>query len=198
MLLLNGGSWEGGGNPSTEPPSSTPTSPAPTETPSDDPTDSPSVAPTCTATLRLASTLYIMGLDREDVRLGNEVDWSLIPEDQPRAAFSLSEVRTRANLRHLLNSSQAARAFLADLSARDHQRALAGRGFVPIQPKQSIRLRGNNQLVSGQSVRRASTSKVGEVFWVFIPSKTCDVTMVIGFRTWCGNPVFWLASWTRE
>lgn len=196
MLLLNGGSWRGDESPSSDPP--TPTSSPPTETPPEDSTDPPSIPPACTVELRLETTLNIMGLSREDVRLGNEVDWSLVPEDQPRNAFSYSEVRTRTDLRHLLDSSEAARMFLADLSTLDYDRALAGKGFIPIQPMVSISLRGNNQLMGGHAVRRASTSKVGEVFWVFIPKETCEITMVTGFRTWCGNPVIWLADWIRE
>jgi hypothetical protein len=196
---LNWGAW-GIGWPDLYNPFATSDSPNP-ESPSDEgddgdeestPSDEGDDNTSCDDLGRRQVAVDALDLGRTEVRVGNEVSWRLLPEAQPQYAFG-SEVRSRSDLVDRLNarsdSGTSLRALLNDqLSEREYECALEGKGFVPVQPRSTLPLDDNWWLMPDGTVKqRASVSQPGEILWVF-PSVD-NAGKVFMVRAWCANPV---------
>jgi len=144
-----------------------------------------------------ASIAAALGVNRNQLLLGEKVKWDKAPEAQPRNAFSKTELSSKGKLKSYLNdndrgSRETRKLLKDDLSNAQYKRALTGTGWLPVQIKGgvTISLPDNFQLIDQKVVKRGSTSQPDEVLWVYVPSDCSgdNVAITIAVRGWCGNP----------
>lgn len=200
LLLVGPVSWGSrtDDNPGAEPTMSVSPSGLPSESGEPPaPSDEPSVTPTCSADDRLAAALAVMGFDRSDVRIGDQIRWNSVPPGRVATSYnfggavaSLEALQARFRAGGQVSDAYGA-AFVLYLASGDANRLLSGEGVIPIQVKQSVALGGNMQRVDNAPQLFPTEAEAEEVIWVLLPRSCHQPNRVIGIRKVCGNPVIW-------
>ncbi len=139
----------------------------------------------------LADAFTKAGFD--DVRIGNNVDWSLPGANQrSSSAFGQTTLRTQAQVVEYLNSPAGAAAkqnLLDNTPVSLHDYFLSGKGFIPWQAPGASCTIGNWTLLNGKPKQLDAEvcHDVGDVWWTPVgPDGT--VYMPASVRAACQNP----------
>lgn len=178
---------------SAEPTEEAATDPTPEPTPSPSISATPTAEPTCSSEDRVSAILAGMGLDRSDVRIDDEIDWTEVPSGRVSTDFNFGGAMSYwADIKDRLTtvgdvSAAYSDAFDGVLLASDIQ----GADVVGIQVINPTELAENYQRVGNSAKVFPTTSEAGEVIWVLLPEDCSEQSQIVGIRRVCGNPVIW-------
>jgi len=162
-------------------------------------TGSPTDLTTDQAAQALADELVAQGWQSDQINVGT-IDWSKNPYDNGRETFVTRTIRTQQDLARVLahpknGAERAVRAHilksLKGMPESERQRAMSGKGFVPVQFLDESCFNGNTfyNAGTGTAEREAGDvcKKAGDVWWIYVDSNG-KVQWDTAVRADCGNP----------